>query len=261
LPLRVTIVVGASAFGWRSIIPIAWSGSPRSISCRHFYAWETMDWRRALDDYHWLFLAQPAGVPEHLIGCDPEFYVKHLLDSWAGNRAALDDDAVADYLRAFRRPSVIAASCADYRAGVDTDVVDDRADRDAGRGIRCPVVVVWGRGYLADQASSPLEAWRPWADQVSEVVLDCGHFVAEEEPAACADALTRFFAIRQPQGNGVTSADYATEAAAARRAALLANHSGRARESLSDAGMPQGPAASSQPQASSSAKSRNATTR
>ena len=62
-------------------------------------------------------------------------------------------------------------------------------------------------------------------------------------------------AKRQPDS------DYATEAAAARRAALLANHSGRVRESLSDAGMPQGPAASSQPHASSSAKSRNATTR
>src|ERR1700730_8617531 len=32
------------------------------------YAWETMDWVRALDDYHWLFLAQPSPVPERLIG-------------------------------------------------------------------------------------------------------------------------------------------------------------------------------------------------
>jgi haloacetate dehalogenase len=164
------------------------------------YAWETMDWRRALDDYHWLFLAQPAGVPEHLIGRDPDFYIKHLLDRWAGNRAALDAEAVAEYVRASRRPSVIAATCADYRAGTNTDVIDDRADHDAGRGIRCPVLVVWGRGYLADQAASPLEAWRPWADQVSEVVLDCGHFVAEEEPAACADALTRFFATPTTAG-------------------------------------------------------------
>lgn len=61
--------------------------------------------------------------------------------------------------------------------------------------------------------------------------------------------------------SGSICADYANEAAAARRAALLANHSGRVRDSLSDAGMPQGPAASSQPQASSSAKSRNARTR
>jgi haloacetate dehalogenase len=51
------------------------------------YAWETMDWQRALDDYHWLFLAQPAGVPEHLIGRDPDFYIKHLLDRWAGDRS------------------------------------------------------------------------------------------------------------------------------------------------------------------------------
>ena len=153
-----------------------------------------MDWVRALDDYHWVFLAQPAPVPECLIGYDPDFYINHLLDGWAGNRDALDADAVAEYVRDFRKPSVIAATCADYRAGANTDVMDDKVDRGAGKRIRCPVLVIWGRGYLAEQASSPLEAWRGWADQVSEAVLDCGHFVAEEEPAACAEALTRFFA-------------------------------------------------------------------
>jgi haloacetate dehalogenase len=53
------------------------------------YAWENMDWVRALDDYHWLFLAPPAPVPECLIGYDPDFYINHLLDRWAGNRDAL----------------------------------------------------------------------------------------------------------------------------------------------------------------------------
>jgi haloacetate dehalogenase len=157
------------------------------------FAWQTMNWERALDDYHWLFLAQPAPLPERLIGHDSDFYVNHLLDRWAGDRDALDADAVAEYVRHFREASVIAATCADYRAGASTDVEHDNADRRAGKRIRCPVLVIWGRKYLAEQATSPLEAWRSWADDVSETALNCGHFVAEEQPTACADALSRFF--------------------------------------------------------------------
>lgn len=157
------------------------------------FAWETMDWVRALDDYHWLFLAQPAPLPEHLIGNDPDFYINHLLDRWAGNREALSTDAVAEYVRQFHDPSVVAATCADYRAGASTDFEHDDADRRAGKRIQCPVRVIWGRRYLAEQAASPLMAWRSWADDVSEEVLECGHFVAEEQPVACADALSRFF--------------------------------------------------------------------
>jgi haloacetate dehalogenase len=157
------------------------------------YAWETMDWVRALDDYHWLFLAQPAPVPERMIGNDPDFYVNHLLDRWAGNRDALDANAVAEYVRQFHEPSVVAATCADYRAGASTDVEHDDTDRRAGKRLRCPVLVIWGRKYLSEQSASPLAAWRSWADDVSEVALECGHFVAEEQPIACADALFRFF--------------------------------------------------------------------
>jgi haloacetate dehalogenase len=158
------------------------------------FAWEAMDWERALCEYHWLFLAQPAPLPEHLIGKDPDFYLSHLLERWAGKRGALSAEAVAAYVRHFREPSVIAATCADYRAGASTDIEHDRADRAAGRRIRCPVLALWGRGSLADRAASPLAAWRPWAEDVSEAALDCGHFLAEEEPAACAEALARFFA-------------------------------------------------------------------
>ena len=37
------------------------------------------------------------------------------------------------------------------------------------------------------------DVWRRWAHDVREVALDCGHFVAEEAPEACAAALVEFF--------------------------------------------------------------------
>ena len=61
------------------------------------------------------------------------------------------------------------------------------------RKIACPVLVVWGRGYLSDKVDAPLETWRDWAGDAREVALDCGHFLAEEAPGPCAAALRDFF--------------------------------------------------------------------
>jgi haloacetate dehalogenase len=155
--------------------------------------WERMDKDSALRTYHWLFLAQPAPLPERLIGRDPEFYLRHLLDRWAGRSDALDPAAVAEYVRHFRKPSVIEAGCEDYRAGATVDLEHDRADRAAGRQLRYPTLVVWARRYLATKAASPVAVWRAWGADVREVALDCGHFVAEEQPEACAVALREFF--------------------------------------------------------------------
>jgi haloacetate dehalogenase len=156
--------------------------------------WERMDADRALGSYHWMFLAVPPPVPERLIGADPDFYIRHLLARWAGPRAALDERAVAAYVEQFRDPAVLAASCADYRAGAATDRADDVADRRKDRKITCPVLIIWGRGYLGARTSSPLAVWQRWADDVRDVPLDCGHFVAEEKPGECAAALAGFFA-------------------------------------------------------------------
>ena len=72
--------------------------------------WETMDYRRAYGAYHWQFLAQPAPLPERLIGSDPAWYC-------AGNRRLVEDRGAADegrstaYCTAFARPGAVHAAC------------------------------------------------------------------------------------------------------------------------------------------------------
>ncbi len=152
--------------------------------------WESLDWQGAIGAFHWPLLGQPAALTETLIGAEPACYFGHLLDSWAGAPDALDPEARARYLAAFAKPSVIAASCADYRAGAGVDVEHDLADRAAGRRLACPLLLLRGARYQPD----PLrEIWLRWADEVTETVFDCGHFIAEEEPAGCAAALIDFF--------------------------------------------------------------------
>ena len=155
--------------------------------------WEAMNWQAALNSYHWLLLAQPAPLPENLVGADGPGYVRHLIDRWAGHRDRLDPAAVAAYAESFADPAVVAAACADYRAGATLDVEHDRADRDAGRRIDCPVLLVWATRYLKERGRRHLDVWRGWAEDVREVPLDCGHFVAEEAAEDCAAALLNFF--------------------------------------------------------------------
>jgi haloacetate dehalogenase len=141
--------------------------------------------------FHWPFLAAPAPLPERLILGDPEVFIDTLLDRWAGEPDALEPAARAAYLRQFLCPSVVHATCADYRAGATIDREHDEADRAAGRQIQCPVHVIWGTGFLTGDV---LATWGPWcAGALDGTALATGHFVAEEAPGAVLEALQTFF--------------------------------------------------------------------
>jgi haloacetate dehalogenase len=158
-------------------------------------AWEGINDRTAMASFHWLLLAQPPRLPERLIGCDPQFFLRYILERWAGRAELIDPHAAAEYLQNFRKPSVIAAACEDYRASATVDVELDRRDREAGRRITCPTLVLWSKRYL-NPPRPPREVWAGWADDVRDVALECGHFIAEEDPAGCAAALADFFGAR-----------------------------------------------------------------
>jgi len=171
--------------------------------------WQRLDRLYGLKIYHWLFLAQPAPLPERLIGADPTFYVDHTLKSWTKHRSldAFDPRALVHYRAALSDPSRIHAACEDYRAGAHADVDHDAADRAAGKRIACPLLALWGGGGLApaahapaaadtapDANETPLDVWRRWALDVRGMEIDSGHFLAEENPQATAKALMEFFA-------------------------------------------------------------------
>jgi haloacetate dehalogenase len=133
----------------------------------------------SLDYYPWFLLAQPAPFPERLIGASAEYFLRHVLSSWAARPDAISAEAAERYLRAFT-PDVISRMCADYRAAFHIDLFVDAEDRESGRRIRCPVLVHWGaeEGSMSDA----LAVWRRWADQVEGGPLPSGHFIPEEAP-------------------------------------------------------------------------------
>lgn len=154
--------------------------------------WDRMNKNVALSTFHWPFLAQPAPLPERLIAAEPDLWVDTLVNRWIGNGNSLDLEALADYRQQFHDPYRLAATCADYRAGVSSDIEHDQADRDAGRKIECPLLVVWGTQFLTSRSGDVTGIWSEWARDVYPSPLDCGHFVAEEKPDALADAIISF---------------------------------------------------------------------
>lgn len=156
--------------------------------------WDNMDWQNAMGTYHWLFLAQPAPMPETLIFAEPDHYMDHIFERWAGNKTQLPSDAIEYYKRQFRSHNVIKATCADYRSGATIDVEHDRFNQENGDKIQCPVFAIYGVSFLKNMAKSPRNEWESWTTNLTDLQLDCGHFVAEEAPEQCIPALIEFFA-------------------------------------------------------------------
>ena len=158
--------------------------------------WDAWDADLAHAAYHWNFLAQPAPMPERLIGGAPAAWIDHTLAAWtmARSLAPFDADALDSYRAQAADPARLAAMCADYRAGYHTDRAIDAADRAAGRRIAAPMLFLWAAHGFPAKSGDPAAAWRRWAASVEDRSFEAGHFAMEEAPEAVGAALAEFFA-------------------------------------------------------------------
>lgn len=141
--------------------------------------------------YHWFFLIQPDGLPERLIGSDPEYYLREKLRRWSAPGAKFDEKAVREYVRCFGDPDAIHASCEDYRAAAGIDLEHD--EQDFYKKIECPLLTLWGARGFINRTYNVIETWKEKAVNVQGRTLDCGHFLPEEQPEAVCSELIRFF--------------------------------------------------------------------
>lgn len=156
------------------------------------HMFENTDMAFATGYFHWFFLAQAPDLPERMIGADPEDWLRGALQRWSGPGAEFDPEAVAEYLRCFRDPAAITASCEDYRAAATIDLEHDREDRDAGRRVEVPLLALYGAHGFVGSRYDVEAVWRAYATDVTTHAAASGHFVPEEAPAETAERLHAF---------------------------------------------------------------------
>ncbi|AFZ66435.1 alpha/beta fold hydrolase [Deinococcus peraridilitoris] len=142
--------------------------------------------------WHWFFLIQEEGVPETMIGANPEFFLRQHMGRGSAGLSAFKPPAWAEYVRCFT-PEAIHATCEDYRAAATTDLVHDRESRERGERIQCPLLVLWGEHGVIEELFTPLDDWRAVATDVRGHALPCGHYLPEEQPELVLQAFREFF--------------------------------------------------------------------
>ena len=154
------------------------------------YAQTTEAFARAY--WHWFFLIQPAPLPERLILADPAAYVRDMMGRRDAGLAPFDPRALVEYQRCAALSGAAHAMCEDYRAAASIDLVHDRADREAGRLLEQPLLVLWGAKGVVERCFRPLDEWRRVAREVGGEALPCGHYIPEEAPEPLLAHTLRF---------------------------------------------------------------------
>jgi len=141
--------------------------------------------------FHWFLLIQPYDFPERLLGADPEYYVRSRLLGRGVDSSAISPEAIAEYVRCFKNPETIHATCEDYRAAASIDLRHDEADFE--KKIACPLLALWGGRGRLPPAFDVVATWRERASDVRGSALDCGHYLPEEAPEETYRELRDFF--------------------------------------------------------------------
>ncbi len=142
---------------------------------------------------HWFYLIEPAPFPERMIGTgdEAEEYWRKKCGSGPAGMTPFAPAALAEYLRCFRKPETVHATCNDYRAAAGIDLRHD--DDDNGAKLSQPLLALWGQHGVIERCFDCLELWRERAGDVSGDALPGGHYLAEELPDMVAQKVATFF--------------------------------------------------------------------
>ena len=136
--------------------------------------------------FWWFFLIQPEPLPETMIANSVEFWPEQKFGKAAPG--AITREAYAEYLRCFRNPETIHASCEDYRAAASIDLEHDEADMQ--RKIACPLLALWGERAPMHRLYDVAATWRERTANVTGKALPGTHYFTEEIPDVVASPTT-----------------------------------------------------------------------
>jgi pimeloyl-ACP methyl ester carboxylesterase len=117
-----------------------------------------------------------------------EMFLRHLWQTFTGDKKAAPFEAWAPYVAAMARPGVARASASYYRSAYASA---EQARPLAARKLEAPVLAIAGRNGIGTNHRSFVEAF---AERIhADIVLDgAGHFLPEERPREVLAAITSF---------------------------------------------------------------------
>ncbi len=152
--------------------------------------YESTDIHLAKAYWHWFFLIQKSPLPETMLQGHAPWYIFKRLGRGRDGLQSFDKRALAEYVRAFKDPRTVHATCEDYRAAATIDLVHDR--KDLRKKIKMPLLALWGKQAVIEALFDCLADWREVATDVRGRALQCGHFIPEEKPKELLAELRRF---------------------------------------------------------------------
>ena len=162
------------------------------LPSHHIWNHVSREW--AQSSWHWVFMIQPEGFPERMMGAVPaDWFMMQKLSKPGIGLDFMDPAAFAEYVRCFNEKT-IRGSCADYRACFTCDLDMDTMDFEADNKIDIPALVVWGENsHTGKVYNDVLAIWRRYATDVQGGSIRCGHYVQEEAPQETLTWLLEFF--------------------------------------------------------------------
>jgi haloacetate dehalogenase len=154
-------------------------------------AWSRSDARFARTYWPWILLSQKNPLPEsYLLGAPEAVFHNPFGEGSFGSKV------LEEYVSTYRDPARVHGICEEYRAAATIDVEHDRADKEAGKRIECPMLHLWAEGGPLDtfyaKDGGPLGIWRQWAPDAHGQAMKGGHFFPEENPDDTAVLVKQF---------------------------------------------------------------------
>ncbi|MBV8521556.1 MAG: alpha/beta hydrolase, partial [Acetobacteraceae bacterium] len=139
--------------------------------------------------HHALF--QTLDLPEALFADRAELLLTWFFDTYGYIPNSVTEEDKREYLRTYSKPGALRSMFGFYRA-LAQDAADNLALLGGGK-LKMPVLALGGDRSFG-RGMEPLESLRRVAEDVrGGLIPNCGHWVAEEQPAFVADQLIRFF--------------------------------------------------------------------
>ncbi|RBR26379.1 uncharacterized protein FIESC28_00784 [Fusarium coffeatum] len=158
------------------------------------YSKTDMDFAKAY--FHWFFLIQASPMPEMLITAKPRELAEMFMGGRQGDGISIfEPECFETYAKSLADYDTVHAMCNDYRASATLDLDEAKEDLKAGRKIKSPLLVLWGKHGVIEKGFDAVQEWRDVADEGVEVrgrSVESGHYIPEQAPDEVLTAIKEF---------------------------------------------------------------------